>query len=355
VPKTAYRTQGRLGFIALMGPAVNLIPTLGLTAMYPVTGDTFFLQVAWLMALINLGNLSPLYPLDGGLIFNSLLGSVSPHLTAMATWIGVLTGLGLALYLQSNVVGILFLLFALQRYLGGNRTSDLKPLSLVGGTGLALASIATFALYVFVLDFTRTAPAAWAASQLAEAKAEFRRAPTDAELRLAPTADFACPPVGTVFTMSMPLAISAEPVFRNHVSIIGNDRLGCHISSQANGVYWNHAGLVDRGNGRELQVAAENLWPLRVGNTTRANLQYGGHPWSIGFKVASYEKFTARVGTYDAFKIIEIDEYDGKFALEATRWWAPALSYTLSYRREPVTNPNDDQYFEIATINSHAP
>jgi hypothetical protein len=39
VPKTAYRTEGRLGFVALMGPGLSLIPTLGLLAIYWATGD----------------------------------------------------------------------------------------------------------------------------------------------------------------------------------------------------------------------------------------------------------------------------------------------------------------------------
>ena len=173
--------------------------------------------------------------------------------------------------------------------------------------------------------------------------------------RPAPTADFACPPAGTVFTMSMPLAISAQPVFRNRVTIIGNDGLDCHVSSEANGVYWLHAALVNRSVPAELQVAAENLWPLRVGNTARADVQYGGHQWTIRFNVASYERFTARVGTYDAFKIVETAEADGKFIYETTRWWSPALRYTLSYRRDRVLNPNNDQFYEVAAVESHDP
>ena len=83
----------------------------------------------------------------------------------------------------------------------------------------------------------------------------------NAELPPAPTTDFACPPTGTVFTMSMPLAISAEAVFRNRVAVIANDGFDCQISSEANGVYWLHAALVNRSRQAELRVAAENLWP----------------------------------------------------------------------------------------------
>jgi Zn-dependent protease len=146
VPKTAYRTEGRLGFIALMGPSMSLVPTLGLAAMYRVTGELQFLQAASLFAIINVINLLPINPLDGGLILNSLIGSVSRKSAQIAGWIGVLAGFGLAIYWQSFLIGIPFLLFGLQRYLAGSRTIELEPLSLAGGIALALASIATLAL-----------------------------------------------------------------------------------------------------------------------------------------------------------------------------------------------------------------
>lgn len=166
---------------------------------------------------------------------------------------------------------------------------------------------------------------------------------TDAQEQ--PTAELACPSTGTVFTMSMPLAISAEPIFRNRVAVIGNDGLDCHLSSQANGIYWQHAGIVKRDAPKEVQIAAESIWPLKVGNTASAVFQYGGQRWTTRFKVASYEKFAARIGTYDAFKIVETVEVDGKLNSEAMRWWAPALRYTLSYRRMP-----DNYNFEVAAI-----
>jgi Zn-dependent protease len=168
LPKTSYRTQGNLAFVALMGPGFSLIPTLGLAAMLPATGDPrLFLEAAWLFALINVSNLLPVYPLDGGLILNALLGSLSSRLAAVAGWIGVLAGLGLAIYWQSFLIGIPFMLFALQRYLGGGRTLELERLSLLGGTALVLTFITTAALYLLALSYTYTAAAAQWAGRLA--------------------------------------------------------------------------------------------------------------------------------------------------------------------------------------------
>jgi Zn-dependent protease len=152
VPKTAYRTEGRLGFVALMGPGLSLIPTLGLFAMYRATGDIRLGQEAEVFAVINAANLLPIYPLDGGLILNALVGSVSRKSALIAAWIGILTGLGLATYLQSFLIGIPFLLFALQRCLTSSQTIQLERLSFAGGIALPLASITTFVVYVFVIN-----------------------------------------------------------------------------------------------------------------------------------------------------------------------------------------------------------
>jgi hypothetical protein len=53
VPKTAYRTEGRLGFIALMGPGLSFIPTLGLVAMFRSTGEIHLRQAAEMFAIID--------------------------------------------------------------------------------------------------------------------------------------------------------------------------------------------------------------------------------------------------------------------------------------------------------------
>jgi len=159
VPKSSYRTEGRLGLVALMGPGLSLIPTLGLLAMFRSTGATHLREATEMFAFINVANLLPIYPLDGGLILNALIGSVSRKFALIVSWIGVLTGLGLALYLQSLLLGIPFLLFALQRYLASSQPIRLERLTLAGGIALALASIVTFMLYIFVINATSVNPA----------------------------------------------------------------------------------------------------------------------------------------------------------------------------------------------------
>jgi len=166
VPKTSYRTEGRFAFIALMGPAFSLIPTLGLVGLYLATDDIRFLQAAWLFAIINVVNLLPVLPLDGGVILNSLLGSISRRVARAASWIAMLAVLGHAIYWQSLLIGITVLVCVVLYCLSGPRGVELEPLSLPVGTTLVLGSAVTCAAYLFVIDYSYSGPPARAAARL---------------------------------------------------------------------------------------------------------------------------------------------------------------------------------------------
>lgn len=154
VPKSSYRTEANHAFVSLMGPALSLIPTFALLA-YILTADDvlttdeggILFKAVYALAGLNFINLLPIYPLDGGQILNALLGSINRRLAFAVSWLGVLTGLGVALYLRSFIIGIPFLLFALQRYLGGNRPTGLKPASFGLGAILLIAYLVTIVLF----------------------------------------------------------------------------------------------------------------------------------------------------------------------------------------------------------------
>jgi hypothetical protein len=90
---------------------------------------------------------------------NALLGSLSGRLARAASWIGVLTGAVVGLYLHPLLLGLPFLVFALGLYLSGGWRGEMKRLSLVGGTSLLLAFATTFAIYLVTFLFADNAKA----------------------------------------------------------------------------------------------------------------------------------------------------------------------------------------------------
>lgn len=167
-------------------------------------------------------------------------------------------------------------------------------------------------------------------------------------------AQFACPDPGTTYTISMPVAMSADPKFRFHVLISGRNGYDCHILSEAVGEYWLHAALVERDRQKAWLAAAEELWPLKIGNKTHAYFLYGQEVWMVDYHVEKFEKFKARVGTYDAYKVVGTLSVDGKLSSTTTIWWAPALKYTISYRHVRA-NDSGNRYWEIASFGDEDP
>jgi Zn-dependent protease len=87
-------------YITAMGPSWGLLSGLPPAALYLVTGEPFWAGVVGFIALVNLFNLLPIYPLDGGRLTNSLVLSVAPggqilYLVAAGSLV-----LGLAVYMK---------------------------------------------------------------------------------------------------------------------------------------------------------------------------------------------------------------------------------------------------------------
>lgn len=71
-------------YISLMGPIYGLVMTLVFYVAYLITGGHFVGLVASTSALINLFNLLPVYPLDGGRVVKSLVFSGRKYIALVA-------------------------------------------------------------------------------------------------------------------------------------------------------------------------------------------------------------------------------------------------------------------------------
>jgi putative peptide zinc metalloprotease protein len=100
------RTQWEALYIAMMGPVYGLIMTVIFYVIFLVTGSHFCGLVAATSALLNLVNLFPVYPLDGGQVVKALVFSRRNRIALMA----LLTVSALCLY-AAWAFGLYFLCF----------------------------------------------------------------------------------------------------------------------------------------------------------------------------------------------------------------------------------------------------
>jgi len=109
-------------YVAIMGPIWGLALSALTGVIYMMTGHPFFAAAASWMALINLFNLLPINPLDGGRIFKSVAYSLHSQLGFIFLIIGLaLTVVGflylkMGLFLLLLIVGAIELLFEYRRY-----------------------------------------------------------------------------------------------------------------------------------------------------------------------------------------------------------------------------------------------
>lgn len=78
VPKSRVPSQAATAFIYLAGPAFGLALAAATAAGYLCTGWTILAGAAFWMAILNLFNLIPVFPLDGGGVLRSVAYSAHP-------------------------------------------------------------------------------------------------------------------------------------------------------------------------------------------------------------------------------------------------------------------------------------
>src|SRR5215475_9416949 len=114
MPKRMYESDAQHAFVALMGPGLSLLPTIGLIWYAYSNGSQLAAHAGLLFAVINGINLLPLAALDGGVVVNALLHAIHRRLAQAIAWFGTLAGFVLAFYLQSVLIGVVFVFAGLQ-------------------------------------------------------------------------------------------------------------------------------------------------------------------------------------------------------------------------------------------------
>ena len=113
-------------YIAAMGPIWGFILAIGTAGVYFFTGNPFFAAVAGWMAMLNLFNLLPINPLDGGRIMKSITFSIDSKIGIIFLVIGIAISMifivwaRIFLFLLLLAVGSLELLFEYRRFTDGH-------------------------------------------------------------------------------------------------------------------------------------------------------------------------------------------------------------------------------------------
>ncbi|OEF93381.1 site-2 protease family protein [Vibrio splendidus] len=120
--------------ISIMGPLFGLILSLIFTVLYWVTGEMFFAGLAVFNALLNLFNLLPILPLDGGHVLKSISFSMNSVLGIVLCVAAAVAGVVLSYQLNLTLFGFLLIMGSVEILFEwkGRHHSHLLPLDKYG-------------------------------------------------------------------------------------------------------------------------------------------------------------------------------------------------------------------------------
>jgi Zn-dependent protease len=138
--------------IALMGPAFGIVPGLVALAAYQATGLGWLAGIAFFLVFINLFNLVPFPPLDGGQVTRTLLRPLGPKTASVISALLILAGAGASVLLKSPILMIVFVIGGIA-WSAAPLPPEREPLR-AKGLGLVAASyLGLIAAHVAALHF----------------------------------------------------------------------------------------------------------------------------------------------------------------------------------------------------------
>lgn len=120
--------------ISIMGPTFGLLLSLACLVVYWLSGNLFFAGLATFNALLNLFNLLPILPLDGGHVLKSISFSMNSKVGLSACIAGAAGGVFISYSLGLALLGFLLLIGSLEIIFEwrGHHQSHLLPLDRYG-------------------------------------------------------------------------------------------------------------------------------------------------------------------------------------------------------------------------------
>ena len=150
-----YRNEGQSGFVSLMGPGFSLISTMAFAIFARETGSPLFRRATEMSAIINLLNLAPILPLDGGQVLRSVLVSLNKTLALVVGLAGIALGFWAAWTFRDPVL-TLFVALGLLVTLQIRKNSAQAPMRWPAALVLLGAFFTVIAAYVGILYASQT-------------------------------------------------------------------------------------------------------------------------------------------------------------------------------------------------------
>jgi len=98
VPEGNFKNRGDETYVSLMGPYYGLLLAIPFLAYGIIYESALSIGLVSFMALINLFNLLPINPLDGGRVLKSIAFSLNTKLGLIVLFGGILAGIGIVYY-----------------------------------------------------------------------------------------------------------------------------------------------------------------------------------------------------------------------------------------------------------------
>ena len=139
--------------ISIMGPFFGLLMSVACLLAYWVTGNIFFAGLAAFNSLLNLFNLLPVLPLDGGHILKSISFSMNTHTGLIACLVGAGLGVWVSYSFGLALLGFLLLIGTIEIVMEWRmrHQSHLLPLNRYAQTVSLVWYVATVAAFVAII------------------------------------------------------------------------------------------------------------------------------------------------------------------------------------------------------------